>query len=778
MKLHTLIHHKLIISSLIALEVFVNSSFIVLAQTAPTAPTQPTVPTAPTQPPAPTAPTAPTQPTAPTPPPNPLYTTPTPVPSTSPENPQPTSAPTPVPTTAPTNPTTTPAPTTAPTQPNPTLTTSPTSSTPTNSTGSQSDPGDVEIETGDANNSGIITTDANTNVTLADPTTSQGVSLANTGNGTDSTNSTSIDTANTGITFQTNNANVDNGLDLGTTTGNNNGSANVGNTTVSTGDANTTGTIVNSVNTNIDGVAVAEFNVLDDHIGDIILDFSNNCVAGCTFPIDAANTGNGSGSDNNLDVNQLNDQVTFQTNNAQLNNEMNLFSDSGNNLANDNTNGDTVIYTGDANVSANVINMANNNFTGDVIYSAVNIFGDLVGDIIFPEEAMQYFANTGNGSNSNNQIDSTTVTNDTIFQNNQAVITNNLNLDTTTGENKTSANTGGENNVQTGDTNVTARVTNIANMNVVGDMWMVLVNSAGNWLGKIIGANTNGNMAGSEGIEFMVAENGDVTVTNAGNGTGSTNIGNIYQQNNSTLVQSNTANINNDINLSANTGGNSASRNTGGESSIVTGDANIVTNIVNFVNNNIKGDGRLFVNMVNVFGSWVGNFITPGAQTPTTIANQGSEPSDTPSGTLPPIGGTNALAQANQRDSSMVTPTPATPSEDQESDSTSNQLESSDAGVTTVQKKYPGEVLPRIFRYYQSKLGLTPAPKNQPQVQGITVGNTEGSTDSGSLDAVFASANQIKKDMTTINLAWLILLIPPVIVFYLIRRRLAKAKVE
>lgn len=752
---------------------------MVLAQTAPTAPTQPTVPTAPTQPPVPTAPTAPTQPTAPTPPPNPLHTTPTPVPATSPEDPQPTSAPTPIPTSAPTNPTTTPTPTVAPAQPNPTPTSSPSQTTPTDSSGSRSNPGDVEIKTGDASNNGIITTDANNNITLADPSATQGVSLANSGNGTDSNNSTSINTANTGITFQTNNANVDNGLDLGTTTGNNNGSTNVGNTTVSTGDANTTGTIVNSVNTNIDGVAVAEFNVLDDHIGDIILDFSNSCIAGCVSPITAANTGNGSGSDNNLDVNQLNDQVTFQTNNAQLNNEMNLFSDSGNNLANDNTNGDTAIYTGDANVSANVINMANNNFTGDVIYSAVNIFGDLVGDIIFPEEAMQYFANTGNGSNSNNQLGSTTITHDTTFQNNQAVITNNLNLDTTTGENKTSANTNGENNVQTGDTNVTAQVTNIANMNVVGDMWMVLVNSAGNWLGKIIGANTNGNMAGSEGIEFMVAENGDVTVTNADNGTGSTNIGNIYQQNNSTLVQSNTANINNDINLKANTGGNSASRNTGGESTIATGDANIVTNIVNFVNNNIKGDGRLFVNMVNVFGSWVGNFITPEAQSPTTTANQESAPSDTAITTKAPIGGTNALAQANQRDSVAVSPVPTGQDEDQESDNTITQLESSDTGVITVQKKYPGEVLPRIFRYYQSKLGLTPAPKNQPQVQGITVGNTEGSTDSGSLDAVFASANQIKKDMTTINLAWLIVLVPPVILFFLIRRRrLAKAELE
>ena len=64
----------------------------------------------------------------------------------------------------------------------------------------------------------------------------------------------------------------------------------------------------------------------------------------------------------------------------------------------------------------------------------------------------------------------------------------------------------------------------------------------------------------------------------------------------------------NNVDLYANTGGNSASRNTGGDNSITTGDATIVANIINFVNTNISGNGRLFVNVVNVFGSWFGDF--------------------------------------------------------------------------------------------------------------------------------------------------------------------------
>ena len=64
--------------------------------------------------------------------------------------------------------------------------------------------------------------------------------------------------------------------------------------------------------------------------------------------------------------------------------------------------------------------------------------------------------------------------------------------------------------------------------------------------------------------------------------------------------------------MSANTGNNTSSFNTGGDSNIQTGDANIVANIVNFVNNNISGNGKLFVTVVNVFGSWMGDFVTPG----------------------------------------------------------------------------------------------------------------------------------------------------------------------
>ena len=38
----------------------------------------------------------------------------------------------------------------------------------------------------------------------------------------------------------------------------------------------------------------------------------------------------------------------------------------------------------------------------------------------------------------------------------------------------------------------------------------------------------------------------------------------------------------------------------------------VIANIVNFVNNNITGGGKLFVTVVNVFGKWIGDFVGPG----------------------------------------------------------------------------------------------------------------------------------------------------------------------
>ncbi len=194
-----------------------------------------------------------------------------------------------------------------------------------------------------------------------------------------------------------------------------------------------------------------------------------------------------------------------------------------------------------------------------------------------------------------------------------------MNINAQTGDNATDKNTDGNNEVTTGDSSVTANVVNIVNNNISGgNWWLVIVNEAGKWVGKIVGApNSEGNVAASSGTELTVDQNGNVTASNNGNGADSTNNTSTNTTTNNETTQNNTAHITNNVNLSANTGGNTASKNTGGDSSITTGDAQVIANLVNFVNNNISGGGKLLVTVVNVFGSWLGDFIAPGATSPT-----------------------------------------------------------------------------------------------------------------------------------------------------------------
>lgn len=480
-------------------------------------------------------------------------------------------------------------------------------------TGSSADGnvGDASVATGGATNNASILTDANKNLTTSSVGIG-GISVKNTENGADSNNSSTVNSDTLTQTGQQNSASVVNNLNQTTTTGNNSASKNTGgDSTITTGDANTTGNIITSVNTNVAGVSVYEFNVADDHNGDIILAFTPEST------VSAVNQANGAGSTNNATVNSDDSDSTFQANDADVLNNMVLEANTGNNHADRNTGGDSTITTGDANVSANIVTLANNNIAGKLVYAVVNIFGDLIGNIILPQEALSALtaANTGNGSDSTNTSTVNLADTELVNQFNSVDIQNNLVFDANTGGNDVSRNTGGNSNVATGDANIKAQVINIANLNIIsGDAWLVIVNEAGNWIGKIIG--TNGNVFGSVLLEFAMGADGSINVTNEDNGADSSNSVTVNQNSHQNITQINNANIVNNVQLSANTGGNSSSRNTNGDSTITTGDANIIANLINFANNNITASGNLFVTVVNIFGSWVGDFFGPGMNAP------------------------------------------------------------------------------------------------------------------------------------------------------------------
>lgn len=502
--------------------------------------------------------------------------------------------------------------------------------------------GDPYINTGDANSSAILTNNANSNLGSGSGGSAEDITVGNTGNGTGSTNSADVDTSNNSSTIQTNDANVNNDLDLDSVSGRNDASRNTGvNNTIVTGDSNTTASVINGVNTNIDGVAVVEFNVDDTHTGDIILAMpvASGCTAtvcGVNGNLTAGNTGNGVDSTNDASIDSTNTDNTFQSNSADVVNDLVLVADAGHNEADYNTGGNNSITTGDANVVATVGNFVNNNIAGvgEVLIAVVNIFGDLIGNIILPESTVAgggttTAANIGNGSGSTNTSDISNTNANTTTQTNVANIANNLDVTANTGDNSAENNTAGFSNggnvVESGDAAIDVNVINIANSNVYGDdtWWLVFVNDAsGNWVGYIVGQPEGATMAGSAGTEFIVGADGTIIAKNSGNGANSTNDASVATTNTTTTTQTNTANVTNNITMVANTGTNSTSYNTGGANSIKTGDANVMANIMNFVNNNFVG-GKVVVTIVNVFGNWLGSFVPPGEEAPKVTAGIG-----------------------------------------------------------------------------------------------------------------------------------------------------------
>jgi len=78
----------------------------------------------------------------------------------------------------------------------------------------------------------------------------------------------------------------------------------------------------------------------------------------------------------------------------------------------------------------------------------------------------------------------------------------------------------------------------------------------------------------------------DTTLTITGNGSDSTSNASVAQANNTTVTQTNATNISNNVSSNANTGGNQANDNTGGNVAVHTGDATTDTQIKNTAGSN------------------------------------------------------------------------------------------------------------------------------------------------------------------------------------------------
>ncbi len=252
-------------------------------------------------------------------------------------------------------------------------------------------------------------------------------------------------------------------------------------------------------------------------------------------------SGNGAGSDNWATMNQVTTQTVTQNNVANVTNNVDANASTGGNDANLNTGGTVIIDTGDAKSKVNVTNDLNKNLAEVDCCQA----GDTNVTV------------SGNGADSDNGVKLEQTTRATVTQNNNATVNNDVDADAKTGYNDAIANTGSDVIISTGNAESDVNVSTTANVN---------------------SAKVGNNGAG--------ASNPSATFVISGNGAGSDNYITAALTKVNAVSQKNSANVINDVDADASTGGNDANLNTGGDVIIATGKAKVMADVENTVNFN------------------------------------------------------------------------------------------------------------------------------------------------------------------------------------------------
>jgi hypothetical protein len=254
-------------------------------------------------------------------------------------------------------------------------------------------------------------------------------------------------------------------------------------------------------------------------------------------------TGNGSGSSSELNFSSSSNTVVTQTNVANISNNVDVDADTGGNDAEGNTGGDVAVSTGDSSVSVGVSNQANSNAAS--VDSCNGCLDDLT------------VAISGNGSDTDNEANVAVSNSTYVTQTNVADISNNVDIDSDTGDNDANDNTGGDVTIETGDASAEVGISNSANANVA--------------------SVSNSSEGEGDGLSIWIT----------GNGADSSNLLNLALASSTVVDQSNYADVSNDVDVDADSGDNDAEDNTGGDVMIETGDAEVEVGVDNAVNFNV-----------------------------------------------------------------------------------------------------------------------------------------------------------------------------------------------
>ncbi len=339
------------------------------------------------------------------------------------------------------------------------------------------------------------------------------------------------------------------------------------NSSIETGDAVAVANVVNTANTNIynsEGF-VALLNSFSGEVGTI--DLRGAMTGGDTSP-----TCNGC------------DDSVFETinasNTASISNNVIVRSSTGENEADENGN----INTGNAYAAANVVNVANTNIV-DANYALLvfNNFGDWTGDLIFPNA--EFFARLFFGDDFANCCSRDLGVN----IENQAAVNNSISTEANTGENQAE---GGS--IETGNATAISNTVNQVNSNFINtDSFSVVLKIHGNWKGGLYNL--------PPGIYWRETRDGIELLSDPGRGNNRSASGSGESE--LTVNASNAANIQNNVQVYALTGNNEVGS---GDSSVSTGDALAVSNVVNIANTNILGRNWTLA-IINIFGDWNGD---------------------------------------------------------------------------------------------------------------------------------------------------------------------------
>lgn len=274
-------------------------------------------------------------------------------------------------------------------------------------------------------------------------------------------------------------------------------------------------------------------------------------------------------------------QVNNQ-NNGSINNAILLNATSGNASVVANTTAGNAT-SGDASAIVNVVNFLNTAIAANQSFiGAINIQGDLSGDILMPDGLLDRLLASNNttassaASSNGSTANSTNITNDVTAtaQSGNATVTGN-----------TSAG-----NATTGSARNTLTVLNMTGSNIIGsNALLVFVNVMGTWTGLIVNAPGSNTALLGGGIDTGSA------VTTAQSPTFS----NVDNDTHSTITNTITAN--------ATTGDATVSHNTTAGNA-TSGNATTAINLANLVNNNFGLSNWFGILFINVLGNWTGSF--------------------------------------------------------------------------------------------------------------------------------------------------------------------------